>query len=394
MAISHPMNHPRTPSPEFPVVSRSATPTTPNIKVPPGLAALSTSASKQKVLYANLNSEDKARLAVVNAFKESTQFTTKYDAKRIIGFGSNGVVLAATHGSTVVAIKIIYKNKASVHASTPAEIEVLKHLSLNSASTTSKLLKHIDDWQDVNHFYVVTELFGSDWLAATSAVEPDCLHPLVFRANNTNISLPFSAGSSDLWAWSYAHRTHIFATEGHSMLPLHPVKAIVKQIAIALNEMHTKGFYHGDVKIENVLIQSGGKLGPQTRLADFGHTKHASFGIKSYGTQEVSPPEFLSDSSFSSQEIDGRAADVFALGMVLYVLLNNHGELPSAVKEVKKGCVGYERLVSLRDGEYPLDDITDLDDEAWDLLFAMTRIDPTSRVTIHQVLSHPFFADV
>ncbi|KAJ3027650.1 UNVERIFIED_CONTAM: hypothetical protein HDU68_003408 [Siphonaria sp. JEL0065] len=393
MAISLSMNNPRTPSPESPIVSRSATPTTPNIKVPPGLATLSTSTSKQKLLYSGLNSEDKARVAVVNAFKESMQFLKTYQTKRIIGFGSNGIVLAATHGSTAVAIKIIYKNKASVQASVPAEIEVLKHLSLNS-TPTSKLLIHIDDWQDVNHFYVVTELFGSDWLAATSAAEPDHLHPLVFHANNTTICLPFSAGSSDLWAWSYAHRAHMFATEGHSMLPLYPVKTIVKQIAIALDEMHAKGFYHGDVKIENVLVQSGGKLGPQTRLADFGHAKHASFGIKSYGTQEVSPPEFLSDSPFSSQEIDGRAADVFALGMVLYVLLRDNGELPSAVKEVKKGRVGYERLVSFRNGEYPLDDMTDLDEDAWDLLFAMTRINPTTRVSIHQVLSHPFFADV
>ncbi|KAI9334941.1 kinase-like domain-containing protein [Obelidium mucronatum] len=388
MAIA--LNTTRTPSPCGSLTSASTSP----VSTPPGLP------TKPQPLYAGLGSEAKARAAVAAAFAQplsAPKLLALYAAKRIIGFGSNGVVVAALCVATgrPVAVKVIYKNKPSLNTPPPAEVEVLKHLS-----ATNYLLSYVEDWQDAIHFYVVTELFGSDWMAAmNSADSSDQLRPLNFRVahNNTivNISLPFSAGSSDLWAWSYAHRAHVFNTEGHSMLPLQPVKQIVKQVALGLAEMHRKGFYHGDIKIENVLVQSGGKvMGPQIRLADFGHSKHTSFGIKSYGTQEVSPPEFLADSPFSSEDIDGRAADIFALGMVLYVLLNDHGELPSAVKEVKAGRVGYERLASFRHGEYPLDDMTDLDADVWDLLFAMTRVDPTTRVSIHQVLAHPFFADV
>ncbi|KAJ3027644.1 UNVERIFIED_CONTAM: hypothetical protein HDU68_003402 [Siphonaria sp. JEL0065] len=356
-------------------------------------AANSLKVQQQKSVYSGLGSEAMARVAVFQAFSQSPAlFVNKYSVQKVIGFGSNGVVLAATQGSSVVAIKIIYKSKPSLHAAFPAEVEILKHLN-SDPSTSSHLLKYIEDWQDVNNFYVVTELFGSDWLSSVSSSEPELKpisFPFKFNGSVISVSFPISAGSSDLWAWSYAHRAYMNQTEGHSFLPLSPVKQIVKQVALALKEMHSKGFYHGDLKIENVLVHQSSQ-GPQVRLADFGHTKHTSFGIKAYGTAEVSAPEFLSDSPFASSTIDGRAADVFALGMILYVLLSGDGLVPPTVQQVMKGKVGYAGLVSCNYGEYPLGDLPDLDDDAWELMFAMTRVDPTVRITVDQVLAHPFF---
>ncbi|KAI9334940.1 kinase-like domain-containing protein [Obelidium mucronatum] len=359
---------------------------------------------QQKSVYAGLGSEASARVAVFHAYTQSTNyFLDKYKVQRIIGFGSNGVVLAAVTSKTAeaVAIKIIYKNKPSLNAQAPAEIEVLKHLNTPSSATNNHLLRYMEDWQDINNCYLVTELFGSDWLSSinnSNTNEPE-FKPITFSLQRhgittTTVSLPVSAGSSDLWAWSYAHRAYMTKSEGHSFLPLAPVKQIVHQIALALKEMHSKGFYHGDLKIENVLVkQSAAAKGgaPEVRLADFGHTKHASVGIKAYGTAEVSAPEFLSDSPYASSALDGRAADVFALGMILYVLLSGDGLVPSTVGEVMKGKVGYSQLVSCNYGEYPLGDLPDLGEDAWELMFAMTRVDPGVRITVDQVLGHAFF---
>ncbi|ORY46924.1 kinase-like protein [Rhizoclosmatium globosum] len=335
-------------------------------------AATTTSADKnQKPLYSGLNSEAMARMAVYSAFTQSpNQLISKYKVQKIIGFGSNGVVLAAFFNATPVAIKIIYKSKTSTNAPVPAEIDILKQFGSNSAST--HLLQYIEDWQDQSAFYVVTELHGADWLKNTGS---STLRPVTFGLTHNNVflrlSLPISTGSSDLWAWSYAHRAHMYATTGSPILPLEPVKKIVKQI-------------------ENILVGQNTSV----RLADFGHAKHASLGIKHYGTLEVSAPEFLPDSHFVSGELDGRAADVFALGIVLFSLVNATGEVPSVVRQVLAGQVGYAALVSCDFGEYPLDEVPDLDEDGWDLLFAMTRVDPTTRVSITQVLAHPFFADV
>ncbi|ORY46945.1 kinase-like protein [Rhizoclosmatium globosum] len=229
----------------------------------------------QKSIYQNRTPEESARIAVFAAFVSSpVHFEQKYSVKRVIGFGSNGVVLAATQGSTTgVAIKIIYKSKPSFNAPNPPEIDILLQLS-KSTSTSSNLLHYIEHWQDAQNHYLVTELHGSDWLASTSP----SLTPLSFTIPTTKKSytFPIASGSSDLWAWSFAHRQHLHNTEGHSYLPLHPVKRIVKQIALALQEMHGNGYYHGDVKIENVLVGSDVSV----RLADFGHSRHVSQGIK------------------------------------------------------------------------------------------------------------------
>ncbi|KAJ3116038.1 Calcium-dependent protein kinase 4 [Physocladia obscura] len=347
-------------------------------------------------LSAGLASDDKARLAVVNAFTYSPeQLLSKYLVRRIIGFGSNGVVLAALlNMQTPVAIKIIYKRKQR-HSKPCPDVEALKHLN---ALNCPGALKYIDDWQDAFHFYLVTELFGSDWLASSPVISNTApLFPVTFTtpnhriANgaaeaNTMISLPFFAGSCDLWAWAVLHRTHAWESSGHnhSLLPIVPIKEIIKQTASALAGMHSRGFYHGDVKLENILIQSIGG-GVAIRLADFGHTQHISLGFDKYGTREISPPEMLWDSPYKMQELDGRCIDVFALGMMLYRLLNQSGKLPRAAKSVNAGMVGYHDLLKINGGLYPFGGLDDTDVEDLLMLNSMCMVDPNQRITMEQI---------
>ncbi|KAJ3205478.1 hypothetical protein HDU82_005171 [Entophlyctis luteolus] len=405
---------PRTSSASSDSSSHSAIGTPAQIIIPPELAKLA--AVKQgKSQYANLDSESKARLAVARAFAlSSSKLLNTYRVARIVGFGSNGAVLAATLNTKPVAIKIIYKAKVSSNVQpVPSEIEVLKQLNSVSGAATAaaqtNLLRYVDDWQDSHHFYMVTELFGSDWLAAaagTSAGASEKLAPLSFQAIYNGLTIPvslnFSAGTSDLWAWAYAHRAHVWSVSNHehSYLPIRPIKQIIRQTAAALSEMHSRGFYHGDIKVENVLVQSdsapAGAVAPpapRVRLADFGHAKHHTQGIVSYGTQEVSPPELLHDAPIPAAHLDGRAADVFALGIVLFMLLNESGELPRVVKSVKSGRIGYEALLREDSGFFPFDSLNDIDADGVSLLDGMCMVDPARRLTIEQVLAHPWLAD-
>ncbi|KAJ3231490.1 hypothetical protein HDU81_003716 [Chytriomyces hyalinus] len=382
---------PSTPEPS----SASASAQAAKVVVSPALATIASKCRNSSQLYDGLNSEEKARLAIVKAVAANPQqLLAEYSLRRVLGFGSNGVVIAAIHikSRSSVAIKLIYKESASKSlASVPAEVNILRLF----AKSSSNLLRHIADFQDSNHFIVITELFGNDWLAAESLADSPAsgnLKPLVFKSHFKEEALhelDFSAGSSDLWAWAYSHRAHVMKTEGHSLLPLLPVKQIIKQLASALYTMHSAGFYHGDVKIENVLINST-PTGPGVRLADFGHAKHASLGIKSYGTIEVSAPEFLRDSPFVAPELDGRAADVFALGMLLYTLLDEHGALPESVEAAKIGKLSYHSLIMRNGGQYPMSGLCDLDNDGWNLIQGMCLVDPNQRVTIDEVLAHPW----
>ncbi|KAJ3071270.1 Serine/threonine-protein kinase Kist, partial [Rhizoclosmatium hyalinum] len=154
-------------------------------------------------------------------------------------------------------------------------------------------------------------------------------------------------------------------------------------------------FYHGDVKCENILVSQVADLSSNThttsiRLADFGHARPIYNGIESYGTRAISPPEFMEDSPFAPEELDGRCSDVFALGMVMFSLLNDAGDSAPSIP-----CESmYEALEVYDGGRYPISGISDLDQEGWDLLNAMCRVDPFQRITVRQVLNHSWLQDI
>ncbi|KAI9334948.1 kinase-like domain-containing protein [Obelidium mucronatum] len=351
--------------------------------------------SNSRCLYDGLSVQEKARAAVANAFAANGElFAERFRVRKIVGFGANGVVLAAhcADARAGVAIKIIYKRRAGgIDARPPPEVAVLRRVA------APFIVRSLADWQDRNHFYLVTELFGAAWLDTVTACAARALPlpPVVFttRCRNRTVahSLPIVDGSSDLWAYALAARTHIFQVEGHSLLPLEPVKRIIKQTASALSALHEQGYYHGDVKCENILVDQTQDAVTNIRLADFGHSREFAGGINSYGTRAISPTEFLEDSPFDAQELDGRCSDVFALGMVLFSLLNDKGVSAPAQSRV---FTKYDEILAQDDGRYPITGISELDQEGWDLLHKMCMVDPTQRISVHQVLCHVWLQDV
>ncbi|KAJ3018727.1 UNVERIFIED_CONTAM: hypothetical protein HDU68_011009 [Siphonaria sp. JEL0065] len=353
------------------------------------------------VLYEGLTAQEKARAAVINAFASNPEdFNKRFLVRQVIGFGTNGAVLAAqdisgTTGLPVVAIKIIYKRHAGrIEKTPPPEIDVLRHLSATGGSPY--IVHSIADWQDLNHFYLVTELFGSSWI---ETVPEPTLRPLEFTMSYRNVnksySFPMFDGSSDLWAYAFVMRTHIRHIDGHMLLPLEPVKRIIKQVAMALLFIHEAGYFHGDVKCENILVAQTIDSIANIRLADFGHSRPINNGIKSYGTRAVSPPEFYIDAPFESDELDGRCSDIYGLGIVLYSLLNDKGlSTPPSPIPAGSTTIRYDELLVVDGGRYPLSGISELDQEGWNLLHSMCMVDPAQRITIKQVLSHPWLQEV
>src|SRR5262245_21718077 len=121
----------------------------------------------------------------------------------------------------------------------------------------------------------------------------------------------------------------------HGRLPLHEALEIARQMASALTYAHAQpyedgsgnrqsGLVHRDVKPSNVLLREAPPL--HAMLADFGLVKledtlgHTAIGMM-LGTYRYSAPEQLGlKRERVSVPLDVRA-DVFALGLVLYELL-------------------------------------------------------------------------
>lgn len=95
---------------------------------------------------------------------------------------------------------------------------------------------------------------------------------------------------------------------------------IIKEIARTLQSAHEVGVIHKDIKVENIFVDENG----QSLLGDFALArKIESFQSRSRKVDSVyTAPEVMSEYDYCV------ATDIFALGMVLYLLLNN-GQIPN-----------------------------------------------------------------
>jgi hypothetical protein len=103
-------------------------------------------------------------------------------------------------------------------------------------------------------------------------------------------------------------------------LPPRAVVAVVRQLALAMQEAHIRGVIHRDLKPSNIMITPS----RQPVIMDFGlarrtdaeDTKLTKSGLV-VGTPAYMPPEQLN----GDQELIGPITDVYALGVILYELL-------------------------------------------------------------------------
>ncbi|KAI9330456.1 kinase-like domain-containing protein [Zopfochytrium polystomum] len=381
----------------------------------------------------------KARRAVRYAVRHSAHLDA-FRIDRILGYGSNGVVVAghladdSKQQQQPVAIKIIYKAAQHVgkqNQPMPREIQLIKLLA-DEAYAHQGLLHAFDAWQDDRHFYLVTELFGSDWLAvlfdpATPAAPEDLLVFFNPRRSTTH-TVRVSPGSADVWAWSIAQRHH----NEQSHLRRHPgaapetaplpdprhVRQVFRKAVAAVHHLHrVANTAHGDIKEENVLVQSvtvpcadpdhADRPQPHwhhaldVRVCDFGHAVRGADGkrptLTSYGTAHSTPPE-LQDSrrqgAATPAAADGFAADVFALGVLLFALLHGPGRAPS-ILEAAAAARGSSSSSSVRfpaSGPLPIADDVDprVPPECVEILEGMTMVRPEQRWTLDRVLEHPW----
>lgn len=107
-------------------------------------------------------------------------------------------------------------------------------------------------------------------------------------------------------------------------LPLDAALAIAEDVAAALDYAHRENVIHRDIKPENVLLQDG-----QALVCDFGLARaidRAALEPISSSGLAIGTPAYMSPEQAMAQEEIGAAADIYALGCVVYEMLA--GELP------------------------------------------------------------------
>ena len=159
---------------------------------------------------------------------------------------------------------------------------------------------------------------------------------------------------------------------------------IFRQIVAALLNAHRLGIYHRDLKPENILIEieedENGCPSPQVKLADFGMAALQPKGkllTTSCGSIHYAAPEVF------EKRYDGGKADVWSLGIILYVMLT--GMLP--FNELPGDNLQQHWYYTIKSGKYAKP--TWLSEEAQNLISMMLVPNPRHRISLENIWRHP-----
>ena len=151
-------------------------------------------------------------------------------------------------------------------------------------------------------------------------------------------------------------------------------KIIFKQIIEGLKYINKKGIVHRDIKLDNILID----LNNTVKICDFGVSKRITENeimIDHCGT-----PGYIAPEIYKNKGYEGFQCDIWSAGVTLYYMLSGTQPFRAySLKEMEKKVLK---------GEF--EEIKNISDEANDLIRKMLVLEPEKRITINEILNHPW----
>eukprot|EP00227_Mantoniella_beaufortii_P010333 CAMPEP_0197592600 /NCGR_PEP_ID=MMETSP1326-20131121/15182_1 /TAXON_ID=1155430 /ORGANISM="Genus nov. species nov., Strain RCC2288" /LENGTH=350 /DNA_ID=CAMNT_0043158317 /DNA_START=96 /DNA_END=1148 /DNA_ORIENTATION=- len=146
--------------------------------------------------------------------------------------------------------------------------------------------------------------------------------------------------------------------------------------------LHHMRVVHRDLKLENTLVDLSGPS-PQLKICDFGYSKS---GLDSQPKTRIGTPAYIAPEVYQGiQPYDGKASDVWACGVVLYVMLA--GRYP--FQDPDHPTNNHATMWRVLDIKYEMP--PNLSDECKDLLRLIFVKDPHYRIPIAGIGQHPWF---
>lgn len=175
--------------------------------------------------------------------------------------------------------------------------------------------------------------------------------------------LPYMKGG-DLFEWMIKHP---FPKED-------TIQIIVRQLSSALSYLHSLGWAHRDVKLENILV---GDDILDLKLCDFGYARRTDNLIDAYGgSYEYAAPEVLWYIPH-----DGSKADCWSFGVMVYLLSQNTYPYGNTSKEHIKQSI--DKLPSPKF-------FRGISEELKEVVCGLLDKNPTTRMSMDEIHRSPF----
>lgn len=159
-------------------------------------------------------------------------------------------------------------------------------------------------------------------------------------------------------------------------LPVAEALNYFKQIIAGLHYCHSFSIIHRDLKPENILL-TGPNL-QNIKIADWGM---ATLQLPSNQLEtSCGSPHYASPEIVNGQKYEGAPSDIWSCGVILFALLA--GRLPFDDKNVRA------LLDKVRVGKFAFS--SSIEPRARDLISRMLVVDSSKRITMAEILQHPF----
>jgi len=163
-------------------------------------------------------------------------------------------------------------------------------------------------------------------------------------------------------------------TRENRKLEENEAKNIFTQVVSGIEYCHSLGLLHRDIKLDNILMDMQHTI----KIIDFGFATYDIPGtlLKSFcGTPSYMAPEIVQKKPYN-----GKPADVWALGILLYALLS--GKFPF------KGASDKELYKKIAKGIYQMP--SGISQQAKNLIEKILKVDPAKRPSCSEILRDPF----
>ncbi|TKW29312.1 hypothetical protein SEVIR_3G387400v4 [Setaria viridis] len=156
-----------------------------------------------------------------------------------------------------------------------------------------------------------------------------------------------------------------------------------QQLISGVSYCHSMQICHRDLKLENTLLD--GSTAPRLKICDFGYSKSAL--LHSQPKSTVGTPAYIAPELLMKKEYNGKIADVWSCGVTLYVMLvgGYPFEDPEDPKNFRK------TVQKIMGAQYAIPDYVHVSPECRDLLSRIFVVNPDHRITMAQIISHPWF---